>query len=551
MSAVDAEAGAPPQEIEAKFRVTDPEQAERLLAAPALAGRYLLGRSFCAVNVDTYYDAADLRLLRAGRTLRTRVESDRVVMTSKSIGLHTPKGIHTRDEVEEAAPGLEGSESRLEVGQLPPGVAAQVADLLETGTALLPLARLRQGRTKRMVAHEDPDATGGALAELSLDEVSVERFASGQWEHALSFTELEIELEPGADRSALKELVQAVRSLPGLVVNDQNKLQQALAAIARLPTLDSPTEHHLHVAELCRRIWREQLAHLLLNEAGVRFSDDIEYVHDMRVSTRRARAAALLYAGYFDPKSKQIRRFERRLRTTGRLLGRVRDLDVALVKLERYAEEAGATEDEGIAILRQRWQRARDKAHATLLEWLDSRRYARFIEQFSGFCNTPGAAVPTLPDVPGRPPLPHQVRHVIPSMIMGCYEVIRAFEVLFEQHAAGGPPVPIETLHALRIECKYLRYHLEFNAALLGPEGDQLIAALKALQEHLGDLNDASVSRAILDAAGKQARSPAVEAYVALQVATITDLAARLPADLARFLSEETRRALALALARI
>ena len=47
----------------------------------------------------------------------------------------------------------------------------------------------------------------------------------------------------------------------------------------------------------------EQQMALLLNEAGIRFSSDPEYVHDARVAIRRARAAARIYRGYFKPKA--------------------------------------------------------------------------------------------------------------------------------------------------------------------------------------------------------------------------------------------------------
>jgi CHAD domain-containing protein len=327
------------------------------------------------------------------------------------------------------------------------------------------------------------------------------------------------------------------------------------------------------MAELCRRVWGEQLTTMLVNEAGVRFSDDIEYVHDMRVATRRARAAGKLYADYFDPKSRKVERFMRNLRTTGRLLGSVRDLDVALHKLAEYADEEGAT-DKSTRALQEKWTRQRASAHTKLVKWLDSKKYRRFVTAFLHFCGSPGTAVARFAPEPGEPPTPHQVRHVLPSLILGRYEAIRAFEVLFENARATSDEVPIETLHALRIECKYMRYHLEFNAALLGPESAGLIRALKGLQEHLGELNDASVSSALVahsisdnpsdsaaddgaaddsaadDGAAGDERDGIAD-YAALQASTQEALRHSLPADLDAFLAPETRRTLALAIARI
>ena len=55
----------------------------------------------------------------------------------------------------------------------------------------------------------------------------------------------------------------------------------------------------------------------------------------------------------------------------------------------------------------------------------------------------------------------------------------------------------IETIHQLRIAAKWLRYTLEFFREALGPEVDQLIPRVVALQDHLGWLHDADVTIAL------------------------------------------------------
>ena len=52
----------------------------------------------------------------------------------------------------------------------------------------------------------------------------------------------------------------------------------------------------------------------------------------------------------------------------------------------------------------------------------------------------------------------------------------------------------METLHDLRIAGKWLRYSMEFVREALGPGSDPLIARVTALQDHLGEMNDASVT---------------------------------------------------------
>ena len=58
---------------------------------------------------------------------------------------------------------------------------------------------------------------------------------------------------------------------------------------------------------------------------------------------------------------------------------------------------------------------------------------------------------------------------------------------------------PAAALHRLRIECKKLRYLLSFFASLYDrQEIARLIAALKKLQDNLGDFNDYEVQQAWL-----------------------------------------------------
>jgi CHAD domain-containing protein len=66
--------------------------------------------------------------------------------------------------------------------------------------------------------------------------------------------------------------------------------------------------------------------------------------------------------------------------------------------------------------------------------------------------------------------------------------------VAVRAYAAVLPSATVELLHALRIECKKLRYTVEFFREVLGHEAKAVIDDLKDLQDHLGDLNDAQVA---------------------------------------------------------
>jgi CHAD domain-containing protein len=49
-------------------------------------------------------------------------------------------------------------------------------------------------------------------------------------------------------------------------------------------------------------------------------------------------------------------------------------------------------------------------------------------------------------------------------------------------------------LHALRIQFKSLHYILDFLKEILGPQAKEVLSAVKRMQDHLGDLNDADVA---------------------------------------------------------
>ena len=65
--------------------------------------------------------------------------------------------------------------------------------------------------------------------------------------------------------------------------------------------------------------------------------ENIEELHDMRVATRRMRSAFDIFSPAFDPKI--MKRHLKGLRTIGRVLGQVRDMDVILENALTYQKK--------------------------------------------------------------------------------------------------------------------------------------------------------------------------------------------------------------------
>ncbi|GIV70045.1 CHAD domain-containing protein [Caldilinea sp.] len=534
-------------EIEAKFQIADANTFHALVKRNGALPGYRFGEITCKQVTDIYLDTPDYRLLRLGYQLRARRVDDRWLATLKSREVGDDEGIHRRLEIEEP---LERESLPRTIDELPPSIVEALAEVVDEERPLTVLCVLEQTRQMRPVT---PAAAGrrqkedAVLALLSLDEVSIRQDVEGP---VLARTyEMEVELAPGVEEAELQVFADRLSGAYQLTPSRESKLERALVILSRHP-VDSPESWQglrsdMHMGEACRIIWQEQFMKLLLNEAGVRAGVDPEFVHDARVAIRRARAAAHMYESYFKPKA--IRSHLKNLRHTARLLGAVRDLDVAIEKLEKYRQKAKKKNQADLLATLEQWRGQRADARRALLEWLDSPKYSEFIVEFLHFCRTPGLGLADMQPQPGQEVTPFQVRHVAPMMLVANFERVRAYEVWFEQPE----PVPVETLHRLRIECKYLRYNLEFMSGLLGSESAAIIALLRKLQDDLGDLNDAAVSMQLLNNNSQNGDAPTVTRYQRAQQKQIEKLRKHLSEDFANFVAAENRRRLFSAIARL
>ena len=238
------------------------------------------------------------------------------------------------------------------------------------------------------------------------------------------------------------------------------------------------------LAEAGRKVLRYHFVQMLRHEAGTRDGVDIEDLHDMRVATRRMRAAFEVFENAFT--SKAIRSHLKGLRATGRTLGRVRDLDVFMEKAHHYLESLPEERRDGLRPLLHSWEQTREKSREVMVKFLDSQEYEAFKLRFDDFLNTPGAGARSVHEA-----TPNLVREVAPGLIYDRYAAVRAFDTILDSAS-------LEQFHALRIEFKKLRYTLEYFREVLGLQAGEVIDELKALQDHLGDLNDANVAAHLL-----------------------------------------------------
>ncbi len=244
------------------------------------------------------------------------------------------------------------------------------------------------------------------------------------------------------------------------------------------------------MAEAAIKTLRFHLDRMLEHEAGTRADDDIEDLHDMRVATRRMRAALRVFEPYLDAQA--LRPIERGLKRTGHMLGAVRDLDVFHEKTMRYLDSLPAERRDDLDPLLAVWAERRLEARAALLAYLDGDRYPRFVASLTALLDDPAAVSLAFVSDDGEA-RPHRVDHVLPAVLYDRVASVWAYDDVI-----GGRDTPLVRFHHLRIAGKGLRYTFEFFEEVLGQQAKPLVSTTKEMQDHLGDLQDAVVTCTIL-----------------------------------------------------
>lgn len=241
------------------------------------------------------------------------------------------------------------------------------------------------------------------------------------------------------------------------------------------------------MAEAGRKALLPDFVDMLKHEAGSRTGTDMEDVHDMRVATRRMRSIMQLLSTYYKPKS--LRVHSRSLRKIARSLGAVRDLDVLIDNVQTFQSTLGDADQMPLQPIIERLDGERQYARHELIRSLDKGDTRRFLNDYTAFLTTPGNGVKSL-NGGDNDVHPVQVRHLLPALIYNHLGTVRAYDDVLRNN-----DVDAVTLHALRIEFKKLRYLVSMFTDVLGTQVKEFVGELKAIQDHLGKMNDAHVAQ--------------------------------------------------------
>ena len=450
-----------------------------------------------------HYDAADLRLIGTGITLRRRTGGE-----DAGWHLKLPASADTRDEI------------RLPLAAASGAVPEELAALVRAhtrGTALAPVVRIQTSRRVLRLL----DGASRTLAEIAADHVSAGpacRSAATSWD------EIEAELVTGGP-ALLKAIDKQLRRAGARPAATATKLQRALAG--RLPAAGAarepaPLTRNSPAAEVELGYVRDQVAAISRYDPLVR-RDEPDAVHQMRVATRRARSALQAFGTIIDRDA--TRPLCAELKWLAATLGPARDGEVMLARLTADlaaippALVVGPVETRITAHFTAELAQARQTALAAL----DGQRYLRLLDDLDALLSDP-------------PLTPRATRTAGKALAKPVRRAARRLQRALA--AVPGAEDRDAAIHEARKATKRARYAAEAAVPALGRTASRQAAQAKELQQLLGDHHDSVVARAVLLELAGKARAAGEDTFTyglmhqrqACQAATIEQALPRFPA---------------------
>ena len=234
--------------------------------------------------------------------------------------------------------------------------------------------------------------------------------------------------------------------------------------------------------EAIKIILKSLLETMRKNEDGIVKDIDTEFLHDFRVAVRRTRSALTLIRGIFPESVKE--EFKTEFAGIGKKSNELRDLDIYLLRREQYTEMLPPALRAGLDLLFNIIVREREEAHREFALELASDSYRRSIGAWEKFLYEPEAPGVALPDADA------------PVIGLAKIRIRKRYKKALKLGKGIDGSSSDRDLHTLRIECKKLRYYLEFFESLFPTdEIKEVIRHLKVLQDNLGDYNDMYVQQ--------------------------------------------------------
>ncbi len=237
--------------------------------------------------------------------------------------------------------------------------------------------------------------------------------------------------------------------------------------------------------EATKVILRFLLHVIRINEANIEKDLDTEFLHDFRVAIRRTRSALAQIKNVFP--AEITHRFRKGFAFIGKATNQMRDLDVYLLNETTYKAMLPAELRDDINPLFDYLREKRSKAFREVIRSLQSRKYKRILHDWDVFLNEPRQDSQMAPNAD------------LPIIDLARKRIYKRYRRTVKDGTLILDNTQDEMLHLLRIECKKLRYLMEFFSSLFPRKKiTVLIEQLKKLQDNLGDFNDFCVQEQYL-----------------------------------------------------
>jgi len=423
-----------------------------------------------------YYDTDDLRLLKAGITLR-RYEGG------------TDEGWHLKLPDETARREMRVPLDRS--GAAAPDELTRLVRVHSRRAALRPVARIETRRRTTTLR----DATGTSLAEVMVDEVAAQTL--GVSTTLSRWDEIEVELT-GGNRKLLRAADKWLRHRGLRRAGYTAKLERALGA--------EPPEHHPEpirrptAGEAVLAYLAAQTARLKSLDPAVR-SDEPDSVHQMRVTTRRLRSTLQSFPGVL--RESATRHLRDDLKWLGGVLGRARDIEVLSAYLRSTLAGLPTELVMGPVVARVTVHFAplETDARNTVARALESDRYFAMLDKLEGL----------LKDPPLTAEASESARDVLGAEVSRARKrTMRRIRRVRRVPAGRDRDV---ALHEARKAAKRARYAAEAAKPALGKRARRFAKRMQAVQSVLGDHQDAVNARAAAREIGVQAHLAGENAF--------------------------------------
>ena len=211
---------------------------------------------------------------------------------------------------------------------------------------------------------------------------------------------------------------------------------------------------------------------------GAKRAEDIEYVHKLRVASRRVRTALNIFNEFFP--TKQVNAWRKAVKNVTTSCGEARDTDVQLAFLQNYATHLDSLAAEGVRSLIAMQQARRTRMQSDIVKALNALQTSEALSKIKYACEAiKNKANP---------------RRINTKTILTYKKAEAHIAERLDEFLTLGEfvhdPTAVTKHHKLRIAAKRLRYTMEIFSPIYTSGLNDNIALMKQFQNLLGEMHD-------------------------------------------------------------